>query len=249
MATHRLETPVKQLLVDLDGTLLGNRHFPLSLAFIKRSLSALKKHGGWRRAASTLLAVNGELNRPSRELTNDLRVLELFSRKMGLPIEAGRGLIREGLSVIFPELKKHFYPVPGSKEFLDWARERYPMILATNPVWPPEIIEMRVRWAGIDPSIFQSITHVRRMHACKPAVEYYQEILDQESLNPEDCFLIGDDVKMDLPATRAGVRVFIVGEYKNLNSLSPPKAKAPAWRGSYRHLKSLLESAPAKNPT
>ena len=44
--------------------------------------------------------------------------------------------------------------------------------------------------------------------ACKPTLEYYEELLAQEKFKAEDCLLIGNERKMDLPATRAGIAVF-----------------------------------------
>jgi FMN phosphatase YigB (HAD superfamily) len=237
------DPPVKTLLVDLDGTLVGNHQFPLSFDFVKRSLTALRKYGGWKKSVSTLLAIHKELSRTSKELTNDVRVVNLFAERMGLEQEKARLVLRGALQSIFPQLQKHFYPIPGSHDFLDWAKDRYPMVLATNPVWPPEIIHLRVQWAGVDPSIFRSITHARRMHAAKPTPDYYTEILEQEGLRAEDCLLIGDDVRMDLPATLVGIRVFIVGDSKKnpkLSKLRFPKAKAPAWSGNYRLLRDAL---------
>jgi FMN phosphatase YigB (HAD superfamily) len=106
---------------------------------------------------------------------------------------------------------------------------------------------MRVKWAGIDPSIFGFITHVRAMHATKPKPEYYQEILDIQGLKAEDCLLIGDNVKMDLPATRVGIRVFIINSKPKdakvkIHSLKYPEARAQAWKGSYMELRTLLET-------
>ncbi len=237
----KLDPPIKQLLVDLDGTLLGNRALPLSLDFVRRALARMRKYGGWRKSISTLIAINREFRIPHKELTNDIRVTRLFSERMNVGLEEGRQILRDGVSMIFPSLKKHFYPVPGSRDFLLWAKERYPLFLATNPVWPIEIVEMRLKWADIEPEWFASMTHIRKMHACKPEREYYLEILDELGLKPEECLLIGDDVKMDLPATRVGIRVFIVGEHKKLTSIKTRGSKAPAWRGSYAHLRQLLD--------
>jgi FMN phosphatase YigB (HAD superfamily) len=248
----QLGNPVKHLLVDLDGTLLGNQSLPLQLEFVGRTLAALKKYIGLKKAAALLFDVHREFGRPSKISTNDVRVVELISRRLNLTLEETRHLIREGLSVIFPSLKRHFYPIPGSKEFLEWAKDHYDLTLATNPVWPREIVEMRVKWAGIDPSLFGIITRASTMHAVKPHPEYYREILEQQKLSANDCLLIGDDVKMDLPATEVGIRVFIVdskkGAEKNLTLLKTSKDAAPAWRGNYSELKTLLEaqlSAPA----
>jgi FMN phosphatase YigB (HAD superfamily) len=235
--------PVRHLLVDLDGTLLGNRSLPLSVDFSLRAIALLKKHVGWKRAARTLIEVHKEFDRPSKTRTNDIRVIEIFAARMGIEPDAGRTMIRTSLSIIFPSLKRHFFPVPGSREFLDWAKERYPLTLATNPVWPLEIVKLRVEWAGIDPSIFGFITYANTMHACKPAPEYYEEVLAHRKLAAADCLLIGDDVKMDLPATQVGVPVFIVGKHEKLTRLKFTGAKAPAWRGSYAHLRKMLEKS------
>jgi FMN phosphatase YigB (HAD superfamily) len=241
MANTTSTAPVKHLLVDLDGTLLGNRNLYLSYDFVRQALSSLKVYGGVTQAARLLLSIGRELKKTSEDLTNDIRIVETFSRQMNISIEEARRVLRDSIMAIFPTLEKHFYPIQGAKEFLDWAHERYPLTLATNPIWPPEIIELRVKWAGIDPSIFADVTHVRRMHAYKPSSHYYEEILQQNGLQASDCLLIGDNVKMDLPATRVGIRVFIVGQFKNLTPIQIPKAKAQAWKGNYPALRKLLE--------
>lgn len=210
---------------------------------MRRAFTELKAYGSTRKIAAALMSIQREFTRPSSELTNDLRVVELFSKQMNLSVEEGRRVLREGVLLIFPDLRKHFYPIEGAKEFLDWAKGKYPLTLATNPVWPPEVVEMRVQWAGIDPKIFGSITHVRTMTACKPAARYYEGILKQEGLRAEDCLLIGDNTKMDLPATRVGIRVFIVGKKAKLGALRFTGAQAPAWRGTYAELRGLLERA------
>jgi FMN phosphatase YigB (HAD superfamily) len=245
VTTPQLGAPVKHLLVDLDGTLLGNRNVPLGFDFVGRSLGALKKYGSFKNNVGALLEIYREFGKPSKDRTNDLRVVEIFARRMNMGIEEARKIIRESLATLFPELQKHFYPIPGSRDFLEWAKNHYPLTLATNPVWPPEIIEMRVKWAGIDPSIFGFVTHVRAMRAVKPHPEYFEEILGLQGLKAEDCLLIGDNVKMDLPATKVGIRVFIIESRAKRNALTllkHPKALASAWKGSYSSLRTLLEA-------
>lgn len=241
--THT-SSSVKNLLVDLDGTLLGNKNITLSYDFVKQALQALKVYGGIANGAKLLYAIGKELDKTSKVMTNDLRIVELASKQLNLPIEEARKVVREGIHKIFPTLERHFFPVPGAKEFLEWAKDRYPLTLATNPVWPPEIIELRVKWAGLDPSIFSEITHVRKMHAYKPSNQYYEEILDQQGLKAEDCLLIGDNMKMDLPATRVGIRVFIVGPYKTVSPIRTTHSRAQAWKGSYKALRELLQTLP-----
>lgn len=244
METVELGAPIKHLLVDLDGTLLGNKAFPLQLDFMRKALTRLREYGGFKKRLMALVGVNAALRAKSAKTTNDVRAVQVFSHLLGIDPDEGRKVLRDSLSVLFPSLERHFFKIPGATDFLSWADGKYPMILATNPVWPAEIVELRLRWAGVDPTLFRAITHVRKMHACKPDVEYYEEILAQEKLDPKECLLIGDDVKMDLPATRAGIRVFIVGRHESglkPKPLKPPRAKAHAWKGSYPILKASLE--------
>src|SRR6185312_14566664 len=97
-----LGTPVKHLLVDLDGTLLGNRAFPLSFDFVNRALGVLKKYGGVKKAASVLYEIWREIGKPAKsEITNDKRVVELFSRRMDLSLEEARRVLRESIMFVF----------------------------------------------------------------------------------------------------------------------------------------------------
>jgi FMN phosphatase YigB (HAD superfamily) len=244
MNTVDLGAPIKHLLVDLDGTLLGNKAFPLQLDFMRKALIRLREYGGIKKRLMALVGVNAALRAKSSKTTNDVRAVQVFSHLLGIDPDEGRKVIRDSLAILFPSLERHFFKIPGAAEFLTWAQGKYPMVLATNPVWPSEIVELRLRWAGVDPSIFSSITHVRRMHACKPDVEYYKEILEQDRLNPAECLLIGDDVKMDLPAARAGIRVFIVARHDDglkPRVLKTPEGAARAWKGSYPILRASLE--------
>jgi FMN phosphatase YigB (HAD superfamily) len=160
-----------------------------------------------------------------------------------MSLEESRVFIVESLRGIFPNLKKYFSPVPGSNDFLEWAKDHYTLSLATNPVWPKEIVELRLQWAGVDPKIFNLITNATNMSACKPEKEYYEEILKLKKYPPENCLLIGDKTTMDLPATEAGIPVFIVGNYSTLKKLHYKKNKTEAWQGSYKHLKKILAAS------
>ncbi len=241
---------IESLLVDLDGTLLGNRGWILSVDFVARALRRLKPKLGTRGALNTLLDIKKAFDRPHADLTNDQRVLAIVADRLDLTVEEARQFIRNGLFQIFPQLSRHFYPMQGAREFLSWAKSRYPMVLATNPVWPEEIAHLRLEWAGIDRETFRSITHVRRMKACKPAAEYYREVLEQEGFDAAKTLLIGDDVSMDLPATRVGIAVFIVGKYRRVSALHLEGMQAPAWRGSYEALREILEGGkrPPRHP-
>lgn len=237
----------KHLLCDLDGTLIDAGGLMVHFEFIGRTLPLMKKHQGWMTAYRALKKSALTLTRPSRTKTNHERLIENFAGHFKIPFEQAEKEVRENLNFVFPKLKPHFGRIPGAAKFLEWAEERYSLTLATNPVWPVELVHLRMQWGGIDPKYFKSITTADRMHACKPTKEYYLEILEQENFQPEECLMIGNERKMDLPATQAGLAVFLLRpDARALTCIESPLGKSPgAWRGSFAHLRSLLLTASA----
>jgi FMN phosphatase YigB (HAD superfamily) len=79
--------------------------------------------------------------------------------------------------------------------------------LATNPVFPRAMIDVRACWAGLDLGRFALVTSADEMRWCKPRPEYYREIAARLDVDPRACLMVGNDVAMDLaPAARAGMR-------------------------------------------
>lgn len=247
-----LRTKPRHLLVDLDGTLLKHRDLPLRLSFIAKALAEFRHHGSWLRAMRALHEVRSAIERPAPPgidpltlPTNAERAEVAFARAIGLPPTNAGSALHDALARVFPELSPHFFPVPGARDFLDWAKPRFALTLATNPVWPETFVRMRLGWAGIDASEFSGgITHAGVMHSCKPSVAYYREVLATRGLRSADCLLIGDDLRKDLPALEAGVAVFILDpphRRRQLRTLDP----RGGWQGGYSDLRGLLEGASA----
>lgn len=244
---------VKHLLIDLDGTLLGNHELPLTLDFIRGALATLKKQGGYIKAIRALRATYLELGKTgpqnNMQFTNDRRAVMTFAKAMKISEQDSEKVLNSVITDLFPMLRKHFFPMPGAKEFLEWAHERYPLTLATNPVWQEEIIRLRLEWAGIDSNLFGFITHARVMHACKPDLAYYLEVIHratrEKSPEPSEFLLVGDKEKMDLPATSVGIPVFLVGQKPETQKKKTRAGKAPSWRGDFALLRRLLEESRA----
>ncbi|MGE0614806.1 MAG: HAD family hydrolase [Bacteriovoracia bacterium] len=228
------------LLFDLDGTILGAWDFPLQIRFIQKALKAMKQRSGLRKGLEALIKVKLELENPSFEGHNLMRSHTVTSKVLGVSVEEAEKIMSETIGGLFPTLERFFFPIKGAQAFLAAVRERYTLILATNPVWEPSIIELRVKWAGIDPTIFKSITDGTKMNVVKPSPKYYEKILKDEGIQANQCMLIGNDLRNDLSAVSVGIPVFIISKRKQLREITPDGSKVPAWTGNYAVLTEFL---------
>ena len=217
--------------------------------FIWHTLPLMKRHQGWKAAYEALKESQEIIKIPSATDTNYERVVKCFQSHLKLSREDAEAELKLSLNTVFPKLKTHFGEIKDAAKFLFWAKERYTLTLTTNPVWSLDLVQMRMRWGGIDPAYFTSVTTADRMHACKPSPEYYREVLSQENFSAHECLLIGNERKMDLPATQVGIAVFLIRpETNELTCIQEPTDAQPgAWRGNYSHLKTWLTQNQIEN--
>jgi FMN phosphatase YigB (HAD superfamily) len=175
-------------------------------------------------------------------MTNAERAAQAFGQISGISGPAALEFLETETERLFPRIKRHFYPLPGAADFVRWAHARFPLHLVTNPVWSEGPIQARVRWAGLDPKLFRSLTHSRRSRASKPSEAYYREFLEQEGLRAEDCLLIGNDPINDLRAVRVGIPVCLVNPTRKTRhaQLEIQGARAPAYRATFEELQRAL---------
>ena len=86
----------------------------------------------------------------------------------------------------------------------------YRVALATTPMFPRIATESRIRWAGMEPEMFELVTTFENSKRCKPNPQYYLEILEKINAKPEDCIMIGNDVNEDMVAKSIGIDVFLL---------------------------------------
>lgn len=84
-------------------------------------------------------------------------------------------------------------------------------VIATMPMFPIEACKMRMSWVGVDASMFDLVTTCDYSSYCKPNVGYFQEILDDFGVKPQEALMIGNDVREDMePCERLGIDTFLV---------------------------------------
>lgn len=203
----------KIFLVDLDGTLL-NAHrffFAANVFFILKAFFPIL---GFRTFKILVPAIKDLLNNRNTKSTNFEVLKDSLQRKSGLNLEKP---LQQFYETDFPKLAKLCKPVPGAAKALKRLKDSgCTLYLTTNPIWPASCVHLRLQWAKVDASLFDGITHSENWHACKPTLQYYQEILQTWGLNATDCVLIGDNPKKEGPAAQLGIEVIIVSPKSSL---------------------------------
>ena len=111
------------------------------------------------------------------------------------------------------------------------------LIVATNPIFSKAATYTRIRWAGLDPNDFELITVYDNCSACKPNLNYYQDICSFCGFSPDDSIMVGNDVDEDMCAEKLGFDTFLVTDYLiNRHNKSIEKYK----RGSFEDFYNLL---------
>lgn len=205
---------LKTLLIDLDGTLLGAHTFWLHVFFTFNFVSALRSHKFSTYKALYVLhnlkLSMRQKNHQKNGIPNWKKSVMYFSQLSGRDLSESERILTAAALTCFQKSKRTLFAQKEAIEFIAWAKNHYELILATNPLWPLEVVLYRLSIAEIHESNFSFITHAGIMSASKPHVEYYQELLGMRSLTGDNCLMIGNDEEKDGPARKLGSEVVII---------------------------------------
>ena len=196
----------KFILFDLDGTLLDmnfdkfiNNYFGLLLPFLSKKIKGDIKRYVFE---STDFMINKIDKR-----TNMEKFLSKFSGLSGTEKSIIYNSFIDFYTHEFPKLFFLGRPKPYAKETILKLKESgVGIVLATNAIFPLLAIEERLKWADLEATLFDLITHMENMHSAKPHKEYYLEIMKKLKIEPEEVIMIGDDIERDIvPARILGI--------------------------------------------
>jgi FMN phosphatase YigB (HAD superfamily) len=220
-------TILKTILFDLDGTLL-----PIDTdRFVAQYMKALAAHVGHLVPPAQLVeqimaSTYAMIRDTDPERANAQVFAEDFFPKVGHSEATLMPVFDEFYRTKFPALRSACPVLPGiAREVVQTAVDKgYEIALCTNPLFPREAIEERMRWIGVLDMPWRIVSTYEQMHACKPQSAYYQEVLTRIGRAPEECLMVGNDVEEDGVAAKLGTRVFFVTDYlisRNGTVLSP----------------------------
>ena len=239
---------VTTLLFDLDGTLVDMQRSGLQLRLMAKALvryaPAIRP---WRFAQAFWTAIKGLQVHGSERLNHDV-FLDILGKHASCSRERLDALCEEFITLDVVTAAEQFSPIEGARETLLEAHALgYRLVLATNPVFPLSAVKLRMRWGGVDDIPFERITSSQTMTRCKPDPGYYRELLAQLGVRAEECLMIGNDPKKDLPAKDVGCYTYIL----DLPAVRPMETAVLAdprldGYGSYQDLRAWLRRSRTK---
>ena len=203
---------IHTILFDLDATLLPMDQDAFIRAYFARIGNALAPLGYDKAELSRhIWTGTGAMVRNDGRRTNEQVFWDYFAGVYGDRAQADKPFFDEFYRVEFQRLREFCTPNPQVPAAIAQLKAAgYPLVLATNPVFPAVATENRIRWAGLEPLDFIHRTTYENASYCKPNPAYYTEILKKLDLRAEECLMVGNDARDDLAAEQAGISVFLL---------------------------------------
>jgi FMN phosphatase YigB (HAD superfamily) len=198
---------------DLDGTLLP---MPDQEKFLESYFKALSgkivAHGlDPRILVKAVMAGTQSMVENDGSMTNEQRFWEVFCKIMGEESRQLEPVFEDFYRNEFAAAKSTTFTHPRAKECISLLKEKgYCLALATNPLFPRVATLTRIRWAGLVPEDFELITTYDNSSYCKPNLKYYEEVLSKIGKKPNECIMVGNDVKEDMCAAALGMDTFLL---------------------------------------
>ena len=200
---------------DLDGTLLPFRQDMFIHAYFSRLAKRAIPYGfdadGIMKA---VWAGTAAMMKNDGTVSNETAFWTVFEQLTGGHKAELEGVFREFYCQEFDEVQEILTARPDHRELLGALREREcGIVLATNPLFPPEAIRTRLSWVGLTPEDFDYITTYDNSRFCKPNPAYFPDILELIGRDGSECVMVGNNLIEDGSAAQVGMKVFLVTDH------------------------------------
>ena len=208
----------KLILFDLDGTLLPMDLHTFEKMYFGVLLEKFKDLGlicvtdeDKKAIYSAAMAGIGAMVKNDGSCTNEEIFFTTFKKYTGVDFLNRKAELNEFYQNEFNQVAKVCGKNPRVAEIIKMLKENGVRIaVATNPLFPLRANESRLAWAGLDLNDFEYCTCYETSKFCKPNLDYYRAILEHLDVKPEDCMMVGNDVREDMIARELGMDVFLI---------------------------------------
>jgi FMN phosphatase YigB (HAD superfamily) len=234
-----LNTQIKAILFDLDGTLLHMDFEKFIPSFFKSFARYFSNYYDSDDLEEKLRGINELLLQNAGNKTNVEVFKEEFYRLFKVDIKVLDFMISEFFDFVFPKLQKHVKSKPDACSVVNTAFNcGYDVIIATNPIFPVMAARHRLNWVDLGNFPYTLITGLENCSAVKPNLLFFKEIFSKIDRNPSECLMVGD-MNMDIVAAKLGCPTFFMADSNVTLKPSTPK---PTYIGTLKDLETLIKN-------
>ena len=206
---------IKAILFDLDGTLLLSDSDEFTKAYFAELTKYLAPLHDPKELPMVIWAGTKAMVKNDGSRTNEAAFWESYCGFYGKEARADEPVFAEFYATRYKDLKVLCGKHPGMGTFIKTLKAAgYTVVIATNPLFPLSVQKERISWTGVDPETVDWITAYENSCYSKPTPEYYREIIRRIGFAPEECLMVGNDVKEDMEtASEVGMKVFLLPEF------------------------------------
>ncbi|WP_290092296.1 HAD family hydrolase [uncultured Dubosiella sp.] len=204
---------IKTILFDLDGTLLPMDQEQFVELYFQKLAAKMAYAFDSRQLIRSIWAATEAMIKDQGPERNERVFWKKMEEMYGESILEYVPVFERFYEQEFQEIQKVCLANPESQKIVEALKKKYRLMLATNPLFPQIATYSRIRWAGLDPNDFDLVTTYENASACKPSLAYYENILRDFDLKPEECVMVGNDVDEDMVARKLGMRTFLLTDH------------------------------------
>lgn len=231
------------VIFDLDGTLLPMEQENFLDAYFKALAMKMTPYGlEPKKLIQAVWAGTKSMIENDGTMTNEERFWSTFTGIEGEEMRKLQPIFEDFYQNEFHAARSTTTTNPIAAQCVKLLKEKgYTLVLATNPVFPRIATRNRINWAGLKEEDFGLITTYENSSYCKPNLEYYRAILKEIGKNPEDCIMIGNDIKEDMCVSGIGVETYLLTDCL----INTEEAELKSYQqGCFEELLDYLKSLP-----
>jgi len=232
---------IRAVLFDLDGTLIdvNMKHFVPS--YLRLLIKNMDGQVEAKHATQVLhQAVAAMFANRDTSLTLEMVLLDVLQVELGMSPEVFQASLERFFVDDLESLRSMVTVHPLARQLIETSQAKgWPLVLATNPIFPRRVIDARLAWADLDDCVFHHVTDYETAHFCKPSPRYFEEILERLQMRAESCLMIGNDPLHDMAAGQVGMQTCLLTPWRIQRSGLKYEAD---WQGDHGELLGMLQN-------